>query len=203
MMASSLAIMPRSPWLASAGWTKKAGVPVEASVAAILAPICAAFADAGDDDPAADRGNQLDRVGESFGQTVVQRFDKARPCPPARWRQSAAPTRWRRFGQALLHRYGMAHGQRITSSGPFCPLWQSRRRSLSQPSINHPCLRFGKHGATLAPSSIGSKCRRYAPTEEHVPAWARCRPFSWLPRLPGWSWPALREPRKPGVSRVP
>ena len=28
--------MPRSPWLASAACTKKAGVPVEASVAAIL-----------------------------------------------------------------------------------------------------------------------------------------------------------------------
>ena len=31
--------MPRSPWLASAGCTKKAGVPVEASVAAILRPM--------------------------------------------------------------------------------------------------------------------------------------------------------------------
>ena len=30
--------MPRSPWLASAGWTNCAGVPVEASVAAILRP---------------------------------------------------------------------------------------------------------------------------------------------------------------------
>jgi len=39
MMASSRAIMPRSPWLASAGWTKKAGVPVEASVAASFEPI--------------------------------------------------------------------------------------------------------------------------------------------------------------------
>ena len=38
---SSGTIMPRSPWLASAGWTKKAGVPVDASVAATLAPICA------------------------------------------------------------------------------------------------------------------------------------------------------------------
>ena len=28
--------MPRSPWLASAAWTKNAGWPVEASVAAIL-----------------------------------------------------------------------------------------------------------------------------------------------------------------------
>ena len=36
MMTSSAVIMPRSPWLASAAWTKKAGVPVEARVAAIL-----------------------------------------------------------------------------------------------------------------------------------------------------------------------
>ena len=36
MMTSSGVIMPRSPWLASPGCTKKAGVPVEARVAAIL-----------------------------------------------------------------------------------------------------------------------------------------------------------------------
>ena len=36
MITSSGVIMPRSPWLASPGWTKKAGVPVEAKVAAIL-----------------------------------------------------------------------------------------------------------------------------------------------------------------------
>src|ERR1700722_4688204 len=36
MMTSSAVIMPRSPWPASAAWTKKAGVPVEARVAAIL-----------------------------------------------------------------------------------------------------------------------------------------------------------------------
>ena len=34
--ASSVVIMPRSPWLASLGWTNWAGVPVEASVAAIF-----------------------------------------------------------------------------------------------------------------------------------------------------------------------
>ena len=39
MMTSSDVIMPRSPWLASAACTKKAGVPVEARVAAILRPI--------------------------------------------------------------------------------------------------------------------------------------------------------------------
>ena len=32
--------MPRSPWLASPGCTKNAGVPVEARVAAILRPMC-------------------------------------------------------------------------------------------------------------------------------------------------------------------
>src|SRR3954466_10360749 len=39
MMTSSVVIMPRSPWAASAVCTKKAGVPVEANVAAILRPI--------------------------------------------------------------------------------------------------------------------------------------------------------------------
>ena len=33
-------IMPRSPWLASAGCTNMAGVPVDANVAAILRPMC-------------------------------------------------------------------------------------------------------------------------------------------------------------------
>jgi len=37
---SSRVIMPRSPCAASAGWTKNAGVPVAASVAAILRPTC-------------------------------------------------------------------------------------------------------------------------------------------------------------------
>src|SRR6185436_7978537 len=37
-IASSLAIMPRSPWLASLGCTKNAGVPVEAKVAASFCP---------------------------------------------------------------------------------------------------------------------------------------------------------------------
>ncbi len=40
MKTSSEVTIPRSPWLASAGWTKKAGVPVLASVAAILRAIC-------------------------------------------------------------------------------------------------------------------------------------------------------------------
>ncbi len=37
-MASSRVIMPRSPWLASLGCTKNAGVPVEANVAATFWP---------------------------------------------------------------------------------------------------------------------------------------------------------------------
>ena len=38
MTTSSLRIMPRSPWAASAGWMKIAGVPQLASVAASLRP---------------------------------------------------------------------------------------------------------------------------------------------------------------------
>ncbi len=37
---SSPVIMPRSPWLASAGCMKNAGVPVDASVEAILRATC-------------------------------------------------------------------------------------------------------------------------------------------------------------------
>ena len=40
MTTSPGAIMPRSPWLASAGCTKNAGVPVDASVAASLRAMC-------------------------------------------------------------------------------------------------------------------------------------------------------------------
>ena len=40
MTMSPAVTMPRSPWLASAGCTNIAGVPVEASVAAILRPTC-------------------------------------------------------------------------------------------------------------------------------------------------------------------
>ena len=40
---SSALIMPRSPWLASAGCTKNAGVPVEAKVAATLRAMCPDF----------------------------------------------------------------------------------------------------------------------------------------------------------------
>ena len=40
MKTSSLWIIPRSPWLASAGWTKYAGVPVLDMVEAILRAMC-------------------------------------------------------------------------------------------------------------------------------------------------------------------
>src|SRR5262245_17736927 len=42
-MTSPLPIIPRSPWLASPGCTKKAGVPVDAKVDAIFRPTCPDF----------------------------------------------------------------------------------------------------------------------------------------------------------------
>ena len=52
MMASSLRDHAEIAVIGFGGCTKKAGVPVEASVAAIFEPIWPALADAGDDDPA-------------------------------------------------------------------------------------------------------------------------------------------------------
>ena len=71
MMTSSGVIMPRSPWLASLGCTKKAGVPVEAKVAAILRADMAGLAHAGDDQPAARGRDQVHRGDEGAAEPVV------------------------------------------------------------------------------------------------------------------------------------
>ena len=82
-MTSFRPTMPRSPWPASAGWTKKAGVPVEARVAAIFAADMAALADTADDDAALrDPARRIlpgriveegDGAGEGFGEGAVER----------------------------------------------------------------------------------------------------------------------------------
>jgi hypothetical protein len=57
--------MPRSPWLASAGWTKKAGVPVLDSVEAILRRDVPGLADAAHDHATAAAEDQLHRLDEA------------------------------------------------------------------------------------------------------------------------------------------
>ena len=79
-----------------------------------------ALADAGDDDPAPDRGNQLYGAGESFGKAVVQRFGKSRD---ARLFGGDGSQRRRDRGASVrqfLHRHGM-HGDAISASRPGCP----------------------------------------------------------------------------------
>jgi hypothetical protein len=61
IMTSSAVIMPRSPWLASAGCTKNAGVPVLASVEAILRATWPGLADAADDHAAVAVEDQFDQ----------------------------------------------------------------------------------------------------------------------------------------------
>ena len=56
--------MPRSPWLASAGWTNCAGVPVEAKVAAILRAIWPLLPMPVTIDPARDAGQDIERPAE-------------------------------------------------------------------------------------------------------------------------------------------
>ena len=64
--------MPRSPWLASAGWTKLAGVPVDANVAAILRatwpllPIPVTMT----------RPVTFSRISESAAEPLVERLDE-------------------------------------------------------------------------------------------------------------------------------
>jgi len=61
MNTSSRVIMPKSPCAASAACTNSAGVPVDASVAAILRPMCPLLP-CRDDNAAAARQQQFDRT---------------------------------------------------------------------------------------------------------------------------------------------
>jgi len=69
--------MPRSPWLASPGCTKNDGVPVEASVAAILRDV-PGFAHARDDDAPLALEHQLAGAQEAAVDAIVQHLDRAR-----------------------------------------------------------------------------------------------------------------------------
>ena len=73
MMTSSGVIMPRSPWLASAACTKKAGVPVEAKRRRDLAADMARLAEPGDDDAALGVADQVDGGGEGRPERALQR----------------------------------------------------------------------------------------------------------------------------------
>ena len=58
---SPFMIIPRSPWIPSAGWRKNAGVPVEAMVEAIFWPISPDFPHPGHNHPALGGKDQLHR----------------------------------------------------------------------------------------------------------------------------------------------
>ena len=65
--------MPRSPWLASPGCTKNAGVPVEAKGRRDLAGDMAGLAHAGDDDAAFGPADQFGRGNEGAAKPVTDR----------------------------------------------------------------------------------------------------------------------------------
>ena len=69
--------MPRSPWLASAGCTKNAGVPVLARVEAILRADVARLAHAGDDYAPAAGEHYAARLLELAAQAVDEGGDSA------------------------------------------------------------------------------------------------------------------------------
>ena len=72
---SAAVIMPMSPWLASAGCRKNAGVPVLASVAAILLPTWPGLAHAGDDHLAGAGEHQRAGPVERGVEPVLERGD--------------------------------------------------------------------------------------------------------------------------------
>ncbi len=108
--ASCGVIMPRSPWLASPGWTYWAGVPVEAKVAAILRADMAALAHAGDDHPAAAiAGQQVERARQTLIEAARQglKGGRLRAQHPARHREIVGPALRRlRFGLRSRHVHG-------------------------------------------------------------------------------------------------
>ena len=87
MNTSCAVTMPRSPWLASAGCTKKAGVPVEASVAAILRAMC---------------------------PDLPMPLTMTRPWQASTWRQGTAETLVQRLAQ-VLHGIGL-DGQHLAGT---------------------------------------------------------------------------------------
>ena len=101
------AIMPRSPWLASAGWTNRAGVPVEARVAAILRATMAALAHAGDDHPALDRRQADPAPGRS---RRASRLAASAFRPSAAKPQNALGNA-RSVGGSLIERSEARHGR--------------------------------------------------------------------------------------------
>ena len=105
---SSRVIMPMSPWLASAGCRKKAGVPVLASVAAILPRDVARLAHAGDDDAAGACQAACGRPARSRVEACHERGDGARP----RSRERVAPARRSGAGWigGVMHRFGRVIG---------------------------------------------------------------------------------------------
>ena len=112
-IASSEPIMPRSPWLASAGWTNCAGVPVEASVAAILRRDMAALADPGDDQPPAHRGADIEgerRTSRRASAPMLRarRFRRGSPAGRPRCPAAAAAPLQAASARSMPHRADMA-----------------------------------------------------------------------------------------------
>ncbi len=76
MMASSLAIMPRSPWIGFRRMHEEGRRAGRGQRGGDLGADMPAFADAGDDDAAPDRRDQFYGAGKSIGKPVVQGFGK-------------------------------------------------------------------------------------------------------------------------------
>ncbi len=113
--------MPRSPWLASPGCRKKAGVPVEDRVAAILRGDVPGLAHAGAHHAAAAGQQQSAGAGEIRADARLQRLQ--RPAPRSRSRAVRWRPACRRRG--MLRRAGRSSvGAGGMMTGPHCTACQ-------------------------------------------------------------------------------
>ena len=205
-------IMPRSPWLASAGWTKSAGVPVEARVAAILRATWPLLPMPVTTTRPVIAGQQVDDRGEGARRPGAARLCSASASaamhPPARWRCGRGSLGSLAIGglQAAARRRQLAARLNVLSSGDpparreYPAIRRRRRLGIACTGVD-----AGSAGRMQLRSSMGEDVLlgpagevELGPGRQEVEAGAR---RGWCgPRAPAWR-PARRAARAGGARR--
>src|SRR4030088_3165054 len=226
MMTSSGVIMPRSPWLASAGWTKNEGLPVDANVAAILWPTWPDLPiPLTTTRPRAPRISSIAAAKGCPRPFCMAAASAEMPLPPAS-RVRKAESISDRLGLLELASKGFPGGEvaqdsadspNSTKNGPGRP-----PGSLRQPPVNHShfipvneCVPFGRPlrtspvprlfvALTAAASGAVLFMAAPAPACAQAPAFAQApdQPNGWRPLDPASVFRPLEgDPRNPGRFR--
>ena len=167
-------------------------MPVEASVAAILAPICPLLpTPVTMTRPRIAETSSIARAKASERPLFRASASAATPACSVATVLSADAIAALRSGSFFIGTACMDDA--ISASRPGCPTLSPVRQQSEaafQPSINHPHLRFGKHGAARAFNHSGRDAAG-TPRQKNTSRPGRVAgTCSWQPRLPGWPFPA-------------